>query len=115
MHIESSNSSHSEKLLLGFGIASSLLTAVVLCVIVPHFADVFKSFGADLPFPTLLLVEFYRASFLLPIPVVLAWYLSPKHSRGTWSFLTGAFCLFGITGISVVLLYLPIFKLGESL
>ena len=114
MKTESSNSSSTEKLLLVFGLISSLLTAVVLSALVPQFANVFQSFGAELPFLTKSLVEFYRAFFLLPIFVVLAWYLAPKHSRGIMSFLTGMFCLFGITGISVVLLYLPIFMLGNT-
>src|SRR5471030_681183 len=90
-----------EKLLLGFGIAAALVTATATSLIVPRFAEVFRSFGGNLPYPTWLFVHYYPAAFvLLPSLVLAIWFLWPRRDQRAY-----AAC---VAGGSIVALWVPL-------
>jgi type IV pilus assembly protein PilC len=57
-----------------------IITAVIMIFVIPAFKDVFKSFGADLPAPTLLVIaisDWFVANWYIIFPVIIA---------GIWGF-----------------------------
>jgi len=61
-------------------IVSIIVVAVIMIFVIPVFKDLFKSFGADLPGPTLLIMavsDWFLASW---------WWFFPGLIGGTWAF-----------------------------
>ena len=106
---------------LAFGIAAAIanLLAIGLAIlggaVIPQFAKVFMSFGADLPWPTQLLVE-HPLILCLAIPASLVLTLAGLFARYR-NQITGGLALFSLIEILAVpvciaMLYLPIVKMG---
>ena len=92
-----------------------MLTAIIVTFIVPSFASVFESFGADLPLATYLVLNFYLAIWGFPIVVLVAFYRWPIPSRRpTWAFLIGVVGAFILFPAIITALYYPIFVLAGA-
>ena len=107
--------STSGKVLLGLGLCGSLLTAFIVTFVVPSFSQVFKSFGADLPLATSLIMNFYLFIWAFPVFVLVVFYCWPTPSRRPlWAFLIGVVGAFLIIPLTLVALYFPIFALAAA-
>jgi hypothetical protein len=99
----------SEKIALTVGLLSAAITAAVAELVIPQFRAVFEGFQAELPTATMLMVDYYRALWLLPLAVLGIWYCWPKPKHGALSS-----CLIGIASLVIVIplmtyiLYLPV-------
>jgi type IV pilus assembly protein PilC len=61
-------------------VVALVVTAVIMIFVIPVFKDLFKSFGADLPGPTLVVMrisEFFTANW---------WWMFPGGGAGIWFF-----------------------------
>ncbi|RDZ29137.1 hypothetical protein [Lysobacter silvisoli] len=101
---------------LVLGLLSAVFAALVPTLAVPMFAETFRSFGAELSPPTRWLVDGYLGLWVLPLLVVLVRMYWPRRR---YRALAAGLC--GLLGALVVLplcawaLYLPIFRLGETI
>lgn len=80
---------------------------------VPQFTEVFKSFGADLPLPTMFAMQAYPCLLLLPLLVAPVWHCWPRKTARLRA--AAIFCWVGV-GVNLLTfgtLYLPIFRLGS--
>lgn len=104
----------SRPLLLAIGLIVSAFCGLLPLLVVPSFAQTFTAFGADLPWPTTLLIARPWLGCPLPLLVLALWWLWPGPKRDL------AACVFGVVGgmvaiaLTVVALYLPIFKLAAT-
>ncbi len=107
---------------LAFGIAATIanLLAIGLAtlggVVIPQFAKVFASFGADLPWPTQFLIE-HPLILCLAIPASLALTLAGLFARYR-NQVTGGLAIFSLieflaVPVCIAMLYLPIVKMGQ--
>lgn len=96
-----------------FGWVLLIGLSVAMQSVVPEFTEVFKSFGADLPLPTLFTMQAFPALLVLPYLVALAWNFWPRKTARLRA--ATAFCWLGVGAIFLMVgtLYLPIFKLGS--
>jgi hypothetical protein len=111
-------------LLVGYLIVTTLLTIIAIgaLVIAPQFARMFADFGGDLPWLTCLVVASATYWGVLPLISAIITYDLWRRSiiaRRYGSFLTitlVAFTIFAIAiiPVSVIALYLPVFKLSGA-
>jgi type II secretory pathway component PulF len=102
-------------ILLGLFLATlgSIVFAVCRFLVVPSFLDTFSSFGVDLPFLTIALVDYWFLSFLMPVLVLLGTFAFPrKERRGFWAVTAGTLFLLLSPLMIVAALYLPLWTLG---
>jgi type II secretory pathway component PulF len=105
-----------EKFLLGVGLLGAIVAPLMAHIIVPQFNEVFRNFGAELPFFTKLLVRGYPALWLLPIAVLAAWFRWPRREfRAVAACLIGALSAALFVPVMIVAVYLPIFKLAATI
>ena len=103
-----------ERLLLLIGLAMSGFAGFTAFRAVPAFSDVFKSFGANLPLPTELILRFYPALLALPVVVLLAWAFWPtRKQRGVAALATAAAVSIAVPLLLALVMYLPIIALGQ--
>jgi hypothetical protein len=107
---------------LAFGIAAAIanLLAIGLAIlggaVIPQFAKVFTSFGADLPWPTQFLIE-HPLILCLAIPASLVLTLAGLFSRYR-NQVTSGLAIFSLiellaVPVCIAMLYLPIVKMGQ--
>jgi hypothetical protein len=98
-------------------LAFAWIVLLALCVImqaaVPQFIDVFKSFGADLPQPTMITMQAYPLLLLLPLLVALVWNCWPLKPSRLRAAVIVCWAGVGLTILMFASLYLPILKLGS--
>ncbi|MDH4481485.1 MAG: hypothetical protein QE279_02120 [Rhodoferax sp.] len=96
------------------GLIVSGLTGFHIFRKIPEFAEVFKSFGGNLPAATQLTMQWYPVALLLPALVIAAWFLYPKiHRRGTAALITAIAASAGSLLFIVFIMYLPIIALRQ--
>ncbi|MFD0724771.1 hypothetical protein [Lysobacter brunescens] len=105
--------------LLAFGTLCALVAAIVVNLVVPQFDEVYRNFGADLPWLTRALLAGRWLLFGLPVLVLLAWWLTPAvpgqpNRRGLVALLVGVGLPVVLVPLVVIGLYLPIFMLGDA-
>jgi type II secretory pathway component PulF len=106
-------SKHQDSLFIIIGLIVSMITAALPYFIVPSFSAMFESFGADLPAITLLFIEHTYIFFVIPAIVLLVGFGWPTvQRRGLYACIFGVTSLLWATGILVLAMYLPIFKLS---
>lgn len=109
-------SSSGHPALVVIGVACAALTALVPTLIVPRFSEMFRMFGATLPWPTQLLLQGYAALWILPVLVLLVWSAWPRpRSRAKAACWFGALCLVLGLPACVAALYMPIFALSQTI
>ena len=69
-----------ETWILGSGMGALLVAALVVNLIVPQFEDVFRGFGAELPWLTTVFARHRRLFFLLPLLPPLLWWAMARHA-----------------------------------
>ncbi|MDD4962547.1 MAG: hypothetical protein PHI11_01365 [Gallionella sp.] len=108
---DSPSVAETEKYWLLFGLFLSLLTCFFVLYGVPQFAELFESFGANLPSQTVILLNYYRWVALLPLLVLGTWFTKHEH-RG------GMAASVGVAGSVIVMtyalwsVYSPVFVVG---
>jgi type II secretory pathway component PulF len=99
---------------LAVALLLSSAAAAIVFVTVPHFAETFASFGADLPMATLLVVRFYPVVAVVPALVFVVWLLEQRglaaESSSMWM---GAVSFLGIPVVLMLLMYWPIWKMSQ--
>jgi type II secretory pathway component PulF len=100
---------------LALGVAMTAPPNIVLWFVVPRFADVFRDFGAEVPWYSQLWISAPWAGLAWTVLVALdAWRV--RRRGGTVGFVLraalGSFLLFGMIWISM---YLPIFGLAATI
>ena len=100
-------------------LVGALILGLLGSFVVPEFARVFESFGADLPAITLLIVRLHGLYWLPLVPtlaLLVGGLLSARHGspRRGFTLALAALCSTNILLllVSVWALYLPIFKLA---
>ncbi|QDH71485.1 hypothetical protein [Marilutibacter alkalisoli] len=92
------------------------LTALILTAVVPNFRDVLASFGAELPWLSRAVMDGYLVAWLLPACVAVVWFLWPKPRQRRIAVLAvGLISLLVVLPMCLLVLYLPIFRLGAAL
>lgn len=99
-----------------FAAAATLAAVALACIglfVLPAFKQLFASFGANLPAPTLFLLEYH---YLLLLPAVLLPFVvfrlrkQPRREDYFAAILAGEFFVL----LVCVLLYVQVFKVGEA-
>ena len=103
--------------LLVFGMLCSLVAAIVVTVVVPPFDEVYRNFGAELPWLTRMLLAGRWLLFPLPGVALLAWCSTPvvpgrPNRRGLVALLVGVGLPLVLAPLVVIGLYLPIFGMA---
>lgn len=103
--------------LLAFGTLCALVAAIVVNLVVPQFDEVYRNFGAELPWLTRALLAGRWLLFALPVVVVLAWWLTPvtpgrPNRRGLVALLVGVGLPLVLVPVVVIGLYMPIFAMA---
>lgn len=106
-----------ERWMLSAGLLAAIAIAAGVNFIVPHFEDVFRNFGAELPLLTRLFVEARYAFFGLPLIVLAAWAWTPRRTppgneRGIVALVIGVGLGVVLLPLCLIAMYLPIFQLG---
>lgn len=106
-------------LLQSIGIAVAVVGVIAANVIPSHFTDVFKNFGAELPWLSRLFV--YGGGFLWVLPLlvpVLSSFVRVRtqedNRRGIVALLLGTAIGFALPMLCVLAMYLPIFQLAAG-
>lgn len=101
---------------LVFAMLPCVAVAALAWFVVPQFQQVLTNFGAKLPWPTAAVLATYRGwalSALLPMAVWSGW--PPTRDRAAAAAACGWLLAGLMAAISVLALYLPIFRLaGEA-
>jgi type II secretory pathway component PulF len=97
-------------------LAFGLVLGLVGTLVIPQFAEVFESFGTDLPAVTALLINSPHVLWTplaLTMPTIVLWW--PLRSNAArivcYSMLTAADAILLV--LTIVAMYLPIYKLGQ--
>jgi type IV pilus assembly protein PilC len=94
-----------------------LVFGVMGALVIPQFAQVFSSFGADLPAPTLLVINFryllWLPSFLMLIVMGVLWWLVKSPKVRTLCYAVFVVVQVLMLPLIIVSMYLPIYKLGQ--
>ena len=103
--------------LLAFGMLCSLVAAIVVNLVVPQFDEVYRNFGAELPWLTHALLAGRWLLLALPVLVLLAWWLTPvvpgrPNRRGLVALLVGVGLPLVLVPLVVTGLYMPIFGMA---
>jgi type II secretory pathway component PulF len=103
--------------LLVFGMLCSLVAAIVVNLVVPEFDEVYRNFGAELPWLTRMLLAGRWLLFALPGAALLAWWLTPvvpgrPNRRGLVALLVGVCLPLALVPLVVIGLYMPIFDMA---
>lgn len=102
-------------LMLAIGISLVLIAATAIFFAVPLFQSMHQAFGVDLPNLTRWLVDYYPGLFLCVLIVPGIWAAWPNPARSGPAALVSGVLLCGLLiGMSLFLLYLPIFRLGAA-
>lgn len=103
------------KLLRVGGITLTLVPAIIVTLVVPRFIAVYEGYGAALPNLTSWVVQGYLCIWLLPM-LALGFLLgsSDRAQGARLSLYTGLFGLLGCLPTVVFALYLPIFRLADT-
>jgi len=105
-----------EYVLLALGILAATAPVIGAHFAIPHFVEVFSSFGAELPWLTSVVVNFYPALVAFPALVFVVWLLWPEPaSRAIVAAIVGGCLSLCLSVLLVVALYLPIFRLGQPI
>ncbi len=102
--------------MLGTGLLASVAMAVGVNAIVPRFDEVFRNFGAELPWLSRMFVEYRHALFAMPLLVLAAWALTPRRTppgseRGIVALVVGIGLGILLLPLCLIAMYLPIFML----
>ncbi len=93
----------------------TVLTAITVSAVVPQFLPLFSSFGAELPWLSRVVVEGMLFVWLLPVCVVLAWFRWPRiRQRAFVAMSIGLLSLIVVLPLVIYAMYLPIFRLAET-
>lgn len=108
-----------QHVLLVFGMLCSLVAAIVVNLVVPQFDEVYRNFGAELPWLTRMLLAGRWLLFALPFAALLAWWLTPAvpgqpNRRGLVAVLVGVGLPLVLVPLIVIGLYLPIFAMAGT-
>ena len=114
----------SRRAVVWWGISSLLAFALVAAVaifVVPAFGDLLSSFGADLPLPTRIVLQWSRLSLMLPamaavllIDAMRRSALSTEYRHGIiWIFVGSIVLAVVLIVCAIYALYLPVFKMGQ--
>ena len=96
-------------------IALAALPTAILHLILPSFGEVFSSFGTRLPPVTSALFRYYPAFLVCPLIVYSIWLLLPSSATRNEVMARIGMCICGaVIGLSVIVMYLPIFRLGSG-
>ena len=109
----------SQHVMLVFGILCSLVAAIVVNLVVPQFDEMYRNFGAELPWLTRMLLAGRWLLFALPVVALLAWRLTPTvpgqpNKRGLVALLVGVGLPLVLVPLVVIGLYMPIFMLADT-
>lgn len=97
-----------------YAIVIALLLGAVGVFVVPAFAQLFESFGADLPTPTGLLMHYRALLAILVVPLLALLYRLRASPRCEAYFAAILACEMCLLVLSVVALYLPVFSMSEA-
>lgn len=106
-------------LLVIIGTAVAIVGVIAANMIPPAFVDMFKSFGAELPWLTRLFVQGGGFLWILPVLVpVLSSFVRVRtpddKRRGIVALLLGVVIGFALPMVCLFSMYLPIFQLGAT-
>jgi len=100
--------------LLVFAMLPCLLIAAVAWFVIPQFQQIFRNFGANLPFATAAVLATYRwwaLSALLPLALWSGW--PPTRDPNAAAVMFGNLLAGAMGLLGVIALYLPIFRLAD--
>lgn len=91
----------------------ALILTVFGVFVFPQYAEMFASFGGELPFLSRTFGSGYGLAWLAPMAVVACWYFGPATWGPRLAGLLGL--LTGLLGVVIVIfaLYLPYFQMGS--
>lgn len=96
-----------------FGTINVLAVAIAALFVVPHYIDMFKGFGMDLPHITRLMLATHRWWSLLALVVPALWASWPNpRSRGVASLIAGTILALLLTVFCVWGCNAPLFTLA---
>lgn len=112
----SASSNSGQSALFVIGLVCAILTALIPTLVVPNFSEVFRSFGAQLPWPTQLLLQGHLGLWILPVLVLVIWWLWPTpRNRAKAACWFGALSLVVGVPACMIALYLPIVALSQTI
>lgn len=101
--------------MLAIGISLVLIASAAIFFTVPAFRSIHQGFGVELPTLTRWLVDYYPCLFLCAFIVPGIWAAWPDPARSGPAALVSGVLLCGLLiGMSLFVLYLPIFRLGAA-
>ena len=110
-----------ETWILGSGMGALLVAALVVNLIVPQFEDMFRGFGAELPWLTAVFARHRHLFFLLPLLPPLLWWAMARHAGASpqarrklavLALLLALGLTFVMVPLTIIAMYLPIFGLA---
>ena len=109
-----------QHVLLASGVFCSLVAAIVVNLAVPRFDEIYRNFGAELPWFTRMLLAGRWLLFALPGIALLAWWLTPvapgrPNRRGLVALLVGVGLPLVLAPVVLIGLYLPVFMLPGTI
>jgi type II secretory pathway component PulF len=112
--VEPGSDGNAQNGLFAIGLIAAAMVAAGATFVVPTFRQLFQGFGADLPLVTRLTLDYYLALWLFPIAVIVVRFVWPdERSRSMAACIVGAGGFFVIVTALTIVMYLPIFKLGQ--
>ena len=100
-------------LIAGIGLAA--MAALIPLLILRYFDGVLLTFGAHLPLLTRVFMHHGYLLWLLPAGVLVAWLAWPhRRQRGGLAVSLGLAALIAMVPLTVIAVYLPIFKLAAA-
>lgn len=100
--------------MLGAGMLCPRIAAGVVNLVMPHFDEVYRNFGAELSALTWFLVKARLSLLASPLLVLLVWALTPDSRRGAVAFATGIIMSVLMFVSCLVGAYLPIFQMAGT-